>query len=246
MQLALLGTTGYHPNDRRHTACFMLPEIGVVLDAGSAMYRVRDRLATDTLDIFLTHAHLDHVLGLTFLFDILPAKPLKHVVVHGQAEKLAAIQEHLLSREIFPVALPCRFEPLAEEVALRDGGRLTHFPLDHPGGAIGYRIDWPERSMAYVTDTTADPSSAYVEKIRGVDLLLHECNFPDGQEDKARLTGHSCLSPVLRVAEKARVSRLVLVHVDPSSVESDPLGLAAARHQVPQVEIGEDNVELDF
>ena len=33
MKLHLLGTTGYHPNARRHTACLMLPEQGIVLDA---------------------------------------------------------------------------------------------------------------------------------------------------------------------------------------------------------------------
>lgn len=65
MKLVLLGTTGYHPNRRRHTACMFLPEVGVVLDAGTGMFRVRDHLATSHLDIFLTHAHLDHVVGLT-------------------------------------------------------------------------------------------------------------------------------------------------------------------------------------
>ena len=50
MKLILLGTTGYHPNNRRHTACLMLPEVGVVLDAGTAMFRVRDYLTTKHLD----------------------------------------------------------------------------------------------------------------------------------------------------------------------------------------------------
>ena len=71
MKLQLLGTAGYHPNDQRQTACLMLPEVGVVLDAGTAFYRVRDYLCTDELDIFLTHAHLDHVVGITYLFDVL-------------------------------------------------------------------------------------------------------------------------------------------------------------------------------
>ena len=56
-----LGTAGYHPSETRHTSCLMLPEVGVVLDAGSGMFRVRDLLTTKTLDIFLSHAHLDHV-----------------------------------------------------------------------------------------------------------------------------------------------------------------------------------------
>ena len=40
MKLVLLGTTGYHPNDRRHTPCMVLPECGIALDAGTSMYRL--------------------------------------------------------------------------------------------------------------------------------------------------------------------------------------------------------------
>ncbi|MGH7140272.1 MAG: MBL fold metallo-hydrolase, partial [Pirellulales bacterium] len=85
MQLAVLGTAGYHPNEARHTACFMLPEVGVVLDAGSGFFRVGPRLLTDELDIFLTHTHLDHVFGLTFLFDVLYGRQMKRVDVHAEA-----------------------------------------------------------------------------------------------------------------------------------------------------------------
>ena len=39
--------------------------------------------------------------------------------------------------------------PLVENFDLADGGRLTHFEQDHPGGgSIGFRFDWPGRSMA--------------------------------------------------------------------------------------------------
>src|SRR5687767_12768957 len=101
MKLLVLGSTGYHPNDRRHTACLMLPEMGVVLDAGTAFFRVRDHLQTDSLDVFLTHAHLDHIFGLTFLFDTQYDTPLKRVRVHGEAHKLAAIEEHLFAPDLF-------------------------------------------------------------------------------------------------------------------------------------------------
>ncbi len=58
MKLVLLGTTGYHPNDERETACFMLPEQGIVLDAGTAMYRVRDQLVTDELTLSSSPTHI--------------------------------------------------------------------------------------------------------------------------------------------------------------------------------------------
>lgn len=245
MKLLLLGSTGYHPNDRRQTACFMLPELGVVFDAGTGFYRVRDHLQTSTLDVFLSHAHLDHIFGLTFLFDVLFEKWMQHVLVHGEAQKLAAIQQHLLAPDLFPVPLPCQYRPLEGPVALADGSRLTFFPLEHPGGSVGYRIDWPDRSLAYVTDTTARENAPYIEHIRGVDTLIHECYFPDGLEAIAEKTGHSCATPVAKVAKAAEVKRLLLVHVNPQSLAHDPIGLETVRKIFPAAEIGDDGMEFD-
>src|SRR5687767_7522399 len=112
MKLVLLGTGGYFPTTRRHTACFLLPEVGVVLDAGSGMCRLGDYLATDRLDVFLTHAHLDHVAGLTYLINVVPRDVLNRTTVRGDAAKLAAVREHLFATPIFPVQPPFRFEPL--------------------------------------------------------------------------------------------------------------------------------------
>lgn len=225
----------------------MLPELGVVLDAGSAIYRVNDHLQTDRLDIFLTHAHLDHCFGLTFMFDIRAKAPeLGQVTLFADAEKLAAIETHLFSELLFPIHPPFDKEPLPPEKVLADGSRLTHFPLKHPGGSIGFRIDWPDRSMAYVTDTIAAVDAPYVEKIKGVDLLVHEAYFGDHQADQAELTGHSCLSEVARVAAKADVGRMVLVHINPLLDRDDELDLQAARKIFPRTEIGVDRMEISF
>ena len=246
MKLILLGTTGYHPNEKRHTPCFMLPEVGVVLDAGTGMFRVGPLVETATLDIFLTHAHLDHVVGLTFFFEFLRHRPVDRTRVFGQKEKLAAIREHLFSTHIFPVEPPMEFCPLPEAVPLAREGLLTHFPLEHPGGAVGYRLDWPGHSMAYVTDTTAAADAAYVEKIRGVDILVHECYFPDSMRETAVLTGHSHTTPVAEVARAAGVGRLILVHTNPGDPSDDPIGLPVARAVFEKTEIGRDGMEVLF
>jgi ribonuclease BN (tRNA processing enzyme) len=91
MKAILLGTGGYHPSETRHTACIMFPEVGVVLDAGTGFFRVREHLATDELSIFLSHAHLDHTVGLTFLIDTAYETRLKRTTVHAAPEALDAI-----------------------------------------------------------------------------------------------------------------------------------------------------------
>ncbi len=246
VKLHFLGTTGYHPNNHRQTACLMLPELGVVLDAGTGMFRVRDLIQTDTLDIFLTHVHLDHCIGLTFLYDVLSGKKMSRVTVHVSADKISPIKDHLYSKPLFPVEPNFEFQPLTDQpVVLRDGSQLGSIPLEHPGGALGFRIDWPKRSLAYITDTTAHVESKYVDAITGVDTLIHECYFPDGWEDKAELTGHSCLTPVAQVAAKARAKRLLLVHVNPLDESESPLDLGSVADVFKEIEIASDQMVID-
>lgn len=246
MRLHLLGTAGYHPNEFRDTPCLMLPECGVVLDAGTGMHRLRELVQTRTLDIFLTHAHLDHVVGLTYLTGLLYDRPLDRISVHGEAEKLQALDEHLFSPFLFPVRPPFRWSPLAGPVRLPDGGLVHSFPLRHPGGALGYRLSWPGRSLAYVTDATAEPDASYLDEIRGVDVLVHECFFPDGWEQRAAMTGHSCLSPVARIARQAGVRKLVLVHINPLAHEPDPFGIDKVCQIFPDTLVGQDGMIVEF
>ncbi len=246
MKLLLLGTAGYHANDSRQTACIMLPERGILLDAGSGLFRAAEHLATSHLDIFLSHTHLDHVIGLTHLVGMVYRRPMARVTIHGEAEKLEAVREHLFAELLFPIEPEYEFRPLQQGMEIDGGGRLSYFPLEHPGGVVGYRLDWPGASLAYVTDTFAEPQADYVEKIRGVDLLLHECSFPDGEEEFAKLTGHSNTTHVAQVAREAGVGRLVLVHIMSAAQETDPIGLAAAQAIFPDTVLGEDGMELDF
>lgn len=246
MRLVLLGTTGYHPNDRRQTACLMMPEIGLILDAGTGIYRARDYFVCPSLDIIPTHCHLDHVFGLTVLFDLLWKKQFDHVRVHAKPEWIDSLNTHLFAAPIFPVRPPFDWTPLESKIQTLDGGVITHCPLKHPGGSLGFRIDWKDASFAYITDTTAEVDADYVDFIRGVDLLVHECYFPDGYEEHAKLTGHSCATPVASVAKKAKVGRLVLVHVNPLDVTDDPIGLEGMKKIFKRTEIGEDRQEIEF
>ena len=248
MKFILLGTAGYHPNEHRHTSCAMIPEVGIMLDAGTAMFRAPRYVTTQSLDIFLTHAHLDHVAGLTYLFNTLAQTKLETVRVHGEEAKLRAVEEHLFSEHLFPKRPPYEAVPLPEsgEVALPQGGRLTTLPLEHPGGAVGFRLDWPGHSMAYVTDTWGLPDAPYAQKIQDVDLLVHECFFGDEQAEWARTTGHTYTTHVAEIARRARAKRLVLIHINPLEDGPDPIGLGAAQAIFPATQVGEDGLEVEF
>ncbi len=246
MRLIFTGTGGYHPNERRQTAGLLLPEIGVALDAGTGCFRVPSRLRTGTLDVFLTHSHLDHVCGLTFFLVPLLTGQISRLRVFGTEGTLDAVQTHLFARAIFPVIPPYEWCELQEgqAVTLADGASLEWTGLPHPGGSAGYRINWPDRSLAYITDTTAPGD--YARFVRGVDILVHECYFPDSQMEWAEKTGHSAATSVAQLAAAARVGRLFLVHVDPRRADDDPVGMEGMRRIFPQTILAEDLLEIDF
>ncbi len=245
MRIEFLGTGGFFANERRHTACIMLPEIGLVLDAGTSAFRISERLATTEIDIFLSHAHLDHVAGLTTLLVPLMTGKIKEARVHGLPGYLAAVQRHLFAEHIFPVRPAFRFVELEESIAVGGGGVLSHLPLrSHPGGSTGFRIDWPQKSLAYITDTYTDGS--YADFVHGVDLLIHECYFPDTRAELSEKTGHSNTTPVAELARDAGVGRLVMVHIDPHRPGDDPIGIDTARRICPHAEVAEDLLTIDL
>jgi len=246
MRLVVLGAGGYHPNDLRQTACLMVPEAGLLLDAGTGLYRARKYLQTKHLDIFLTHAHLDHIVGLTYLLEIEHFHPLERITVYGDHRTLLAVQEYLFAEPIFPKRPRMDLQPLGSETPIAGGGRVRHFPLEHPGGSLGYRVDWPERSLAYVTDTVARAQAPYLRHLVGVDLLLHECYFPDTYAELAEKTGHSYTSAVADLARLANGGQLVLVHLNPASDEKDPVHLPTAQSIFPATQLAEDYLEIEF
>jgi ribonuclease Z len=264
MRLVLLGTNGFQPTDDGQTACYMLPDLGIVLDAGSGLHRISQHLKTASLDIYLSHADNDHCLGLQYLFGaflkniiagsgrrfsdetagsfISQAEAfLTQVSIHGTPSTLADLQKVGFDGSIV------HFLPLVPDEALAGDGRLTHFPLEHAGAEChGFRLDWPGHSLAYVTDTVARPAAAYVDKLVGVDVLLHECYFPNSLAKTSASIGHSYTSAVAQVAHEAKVRRLVLIHHNTVGLRIDGAELESAREIFPATEVGLDGMEIEF
>lgn len=243
MRLLFLGTGGYHPNERRHTAGLMLPELGIVFDAGSSFFRVQSRLRTPELDVFLTHPHLDHIQGLTYFLLPMLRGTVSKCRVHATSATIDAIQQHLFAKAVFPVLPAFDFVSLKERITFPGGATVTHHPLKHPGGSQGYLLQMGSKRIAYITDTTVDGS--YTEFIRGVDVLIHECYFPDALAEWCETTGHSHTTQVASLARDADVGRLYLTHIDPQRADDDPIGIETARAIFPNTTLAEDLMEIE-
>ncbi|TWT64769.1 MBL fold metallo-hydrolase [Allorhodopirellula solitaria] len=260
MQLHCLGTAGYHPNESRHTSCYFLPESGIVLDAGTGMFRLPGLIQTDHLDVLLSHAHLDHIVGLTFLLGIVFQHPVERIRVWGEAEKIAAVQKLMLSETIFPAALPVSWHAIdrsgsdAETPLEIAGAQVSWRHQEHPGGSVAYRIDWPAnrgplatdgpaRALVYATDTTGATDPSVLQWMQGANVLLHECNFHDHQREWARKTGHCYLERVAEVSAAAAAQRVLLTHISPI----DPISLQPndSRFAMP-CEIVDDQQVIEF
>jgi ribonuclease Z len=247
MNVEFLGTAGYHPNESRHTSCIYVPdaapECSFILDAGTGIFRLIGRPLPARLNIFLTHAHLDHVAGLTFLLDILLHKQCE-VTLFGTQKTLDTVTNDLFDSPLFPLPWGHALRPISENDEFEvEGVRVRTCPLTHPGGSMAYRFDWQDRSLAYVTDTAGD--GRYIDLIRGADLLIHERNFSDELHEIADASGHCTSSAVIKVARASAVKRIALTHFNPL-VECDVAEEAELLTEFPDTIFAYDKLQLEF
>lgn len=259
MQLHCLGTAGYHPNESRHTSCYFLPASGIVLDCGSGAFRLAPLIQTRSLDVLLSHAHLDHTVGLTFLLDVLyqcqqRSSPVDTVRVWGESEKLAAVRDHLLSDLVFPAPIDCQWNAIDQQQSFSVGdpesaagqATVSWRPQQHPGGSVAFRFEWPKpnsadskhagsqpakptKTLVYASDTTGDVSDAHARWSAQADLLMHECYFRNADAAWAEKTGHSWTDRVIEVARKSEPLQLLLTHINPIETNQDPVELSRIR-----------------
>lgn len=235
MRLVPLGTNGYIPSHGRQTMAYLVLTGGTafLLDAGTGVTRLLEpeveALLEDyeQLEVVLTHFHLDHVIGVSFLPGVWPARPVR---IHAPGPPLVDVSPgdalgRLIHPPLFPI--PLSEYPMPVELERLDGDPVTIGDVDfrfrpqrHPGGSIGLRLG---DAVAYVTDTVADDATA--DFAAGVDLLLHEVWVGPGGE--AGSTGHSAADDVARIATRAGVRRLMPVHHHPRATRGDLERLAA-------------------
>lgn len=215
----------------------------VLVDCGGdAAYRMAagglNPVALDA--IVLTHEHPDHISGYPLLLEKLwlmgrrdPLPIYGPAATLEKARALFAIFDTLKwtdlpERHFHPVEM----RPGADVVTL-DGLCVTATPVDHPVPTIGLRFETDDACLAYSCDTA--PSDAVVDLARGADVLIHEAT--------GSLAGvHSSAEEAARVAARAGVRRLVLVHAPVGAHDAD---LAEARATFAETVWGHDGERID-
>jgi ribonuclease BN (tRNA processing enzyme) len=93
-----------------------------------------------------------------------------------------------------------------------EGIAITSFEVNHPQGALGFRVDGPNRSVAIVTDHEAGTGldAKILTAISGSDVLMHDAQYLPVEADSHIGWGHSTYVDAARAAEAADVNELIL------------------------------------
>jgi ribonuclease Z len=241
LRIALLGSGGFMPTDRRETACALLRRgsSALLIDAGTGARRLVEAPelldGADRLHVVLTHFHLDHTIGLFYLTDIEP--PLE---VWGGGEALEKTPTaELVARLLAPPFSPPSFSNTIDAIheLAPPGAEIGGFRVrcrvqpKHANPTLALRVD---DELAWCTDTALDEDNR--EFVRGVRTLFHESFYAAATSTDP---GHTAAGEIAQLAKDAEVGRLVLIHVNPE-LEDEQRLLELSRPVFAATEVGGD------
>jgi len=231
MKIKVLGAAGAEfPG---HNPPSLLLNDRILFDAGSLTHvlDLKDQLKIG--DIFITHAHLDHITGIPFLAEnVVFAKRKSPIRIFSIPAVLHAIKRHILNGSIWPdfTAIPNARHPILNLIELKTnhpirirGYSITPYEVNHSVPAVGYLVeDRRKRRLFYTGDT--GPSQDLWERIgeRQLHCLIIEVSFPSRMRKMAIETRH--LTPRLLKRELSMIKRMperiLITHLKPKHAQA--------------------------
>jgi CheY-like chemotaxis protein len=211
-----------------------------IFDAGTGIKALSDQLMSEERQhieakIFISHPHWDHINAFPFFTPLYVQG--NEFDIFGPYHGDVSIRE-LIAGQMDGVYFPIKikafgatisFQDLKEEIFSIDGIRIQTLLLNHPGHCLGYRIDYKDRSVCYITDNELFPQTskyyneAYIQKlkgfIQGTDALITDSTFNDDEYEDKMCWGHSQISEVIKLADSAKVGTVYILHHDPGQTD---------------------------
>jgi len=212
MKINFLGTNGWFDTKTGNTVCALIKTdtCNIILDAGFGFAKA-DRYLDETkpTGIFLSHIHLDHIVGLHALAKF---KFPKGLVIYAPKSALGSLRKFIAQPFTVPprdLSFKIKFAPALKKMSFA-GIQIDALALVHSSDCLGYRFQFPGKTIAYCTDTGRCEN--IVTLARNADLFITECALRKGQDDG----GWPHLDPVQAalLAKEANARRLVLTHFD--------------------------------
>jgi phosphoribosyl 1,2-cyclic phosphodiesterase len=216
----------------------------VILDAGTGIRELGRSLLERSNgvplsgDIFLTHAHWDHIQGIPFFAPLF--RKGNHFTIWGSRSLQTSI-DRVVRDQMSPVVFPVSFEELQARIDFQElseerrsgcGYHVAAMGVRHPGGALAYRFTDGEdesRALVYVSDNELNPVALYedqpdwrrrfVEFTRGAAVLVHDTMYTADEYPSFVGWGHSTDEDAVELAIEAEVERLVLFHHRPERTD---------------------------
>lgn len=250
-----------------NTSCVEVVADGetIILDAGSGIRPLGNKFLKEgkpvKASLFFTHVHHDHIQGFPFFTPaFIPTSTLK---IYGEKKGDRTIKDIIsgvMTEPYFPVPLAAmksqmEFHDITENetVAVSPTVAVITRRLNHPNGAIGYRIESTEkgkkRVFAYVTDTEhrAEPDQNVIDLAQGADAMVYDTAYTPQEYETKKGWGHSTWVEGIKMAKLAKAKRLLLFHHDPTHSDRDMAKiLEDARREFKGSMLAFEGLELSY
>lgn len=260
-EVTFLGTSGALPTaDRGYTSLVISDnQVSMLVDCGAVVYQalIKAQINPESVtDLFITHAHIDHIAGLPSLLECLRlsgrSTPLRLWTIPETMETV----QGLLKVFEFEIPLPLSY-PLELNVLEGDGAcpplgdvAFSFTRVDHSIPNAGLKLSFPGSdgkawTVVYSSDTR--PIKTLETFAQDCDLLILECTFLNSGASYAAQAGHMTAGQAGELAQGARARRLALVHLGAHGDWTDAEALAeAAEYFAGPVVLSADGERLRF
>lgn len=214
LRIIFLGTNGWYDTHTGNTICTLIraKDYEIILDAGNGLYKINQYISLEDgkpVYLFLSHFHLDHIVGLHILNKFVFPRGLTICGPEGARDVLERIINQPFTAPLSELPFSVRVRELPLEQTELPFTVIAK-PLLHASLTLGYRIEIDGKVISYCPDTGYCANA--VELSESADLLIAECAYKSGQSCES--WPHLNPETAARIAREAGARQLALTHFD--------------------------------